>query len=279
MSNNQLVRVARALERLFSSNGTRHVQRNPRRMLPTPRRHKPGCNGTHCQYPGHEHFCLTKYVNHIHYDHTGPVYCWKHFRLALNSINPAGGKHEEAAATAHQSCLHPDGVLRGPSSLAQKMELAGHRRTADGISLIPESAGTLNVDCYRDCVLFGKKTLWINTEVSMGLFLLPFLIIGALIDAEEAKQREAKEKYQQYLAEQQAIRDAFGYCESGWHEEGKAPCLDAYYFRGYARLEGKEYIHQKLCQKCACIKGLAVKHRLCVVNIDRVNFDEMVFND
>ena len=45
------------------------------------RKHVVNCNGTHCDHPGHEWFCLPRYVGHV--DSSGRVYCNKHFRQRL----------------------------------------------------------------------------------------------------------------------------------------------------------------------------------------------------
>jgi|GraSoiStandDraft_50_1057286.scaffolds.fasta_scaffold2116936_1 hypothetical protein len=45
------------------------------------RRHAFNCTGTHCQYPGHDWYCLPRYVGHVNGD--GKVYCHRHFRHLL----------------------------------------------------------------------------------------------------------------------------------------------------------------------------------------------------
>ena len=41
------------------------------------------CNGYHCEYPGHEWFCLPKFINYPNGAYNKPVYCHVHFREAL----------------------------------------------------------------------------------------------------------------------------------------------------------------------------------------------------
>jgi hypothetical protein len=43
--------------------------------------HRRNCSGHHCSHPGHEYFCLTRYVNYT--DNSGRYYCNKHFRQRL----------------------------------------------------------------------------------------------------------------------------------------------------------------------------------------------------
>jgi hypothetical protein len=45
---------------------------------------RPGCLGMHCMFPGHEWFCLPKYVN-FPYVLGGRFYCKKHYEHADGS--------------------------------------------------------------------------------------------------------------------------------------------------------------------------------------------------
>jgi len=45
---------------------------------------RPNCIGMHCMYPGHEWFCLPKYIN-FPYVVGGRYYCRKHYEQADGS--------------------------------------------------------------------------------------------------------------------------------------------------------------------------------------------------